>query len=279
MKRSNIKDTFGNEVTFTKHIANNKVVADRLLEVIDGIVGDYVIEPEDQTVDNKRVDLVVRDEDGNVVSVIESQDASGWLDSIHSSKITYYCYEKGCMDAVLITEDADEHIKGFVKWLNENTPLNIWLLSVVIYQYGEDNLIDFIPLMRPFSRKQKKITSNPNNLPDWYETNAEFLQEKFEEHKGYFTNVTRYYVSKNNIANKGVNAGIKKRKNYYKIDLYHRNKYDNKEFKDSFKALFEDASFDRNSGYVTRETWEDALSINQQIVDNVVQGKIVLVGD
>ena len=87
MKRSTIKEAFGGEVRFTKHIADNVDLATKL-DIVDMSMGDdYRVIPEDKTIDSKRVDLTVNDSEGTTVAVIESQDATGWLDTVHSSKI------------------------------------------------------------------------------------------------------------------------------------------------------------------------------------------------
>lgn len=112
MKRSCIKDAFGGEVAFTKFIADDVETSKRLLSALDLSDEDgYSITPEEHTTHLKRVDLVIRDQEGEIFLVIESQDATGWLDSVHASKITYYMYDKKCDDGVLLCEDADEHIK------------------------------------------------------------------------------------------------------------------------------------------------------------------------
>jgi hypothetical protein len=277
MKRISIKQAFGGEVPFTKYISNNEEVAKRLLESIDEGMGEsFTIKPEDETLDRKRVDLVVRDDDNNVVQVIESQDATGWLDSVHASKIAYYCYEKGCMDGVLLTEDADEHIKGFIRWYNENTPLNIYLFNVVIYETDNEPYVDFIPVMRPFNVRDKKIQRKPGGVRT-QEDFREFLQEKFEAHKGKFTHATGWYVSRNNVANTGVNVGIHCRKSgYFLVDIYHNNKIDQKPFVETYKQSMPDDSihFKKQSGYVRRENWDDAVRAFDIMVEGLEQGKI-----
>lgn len=277
MKRISIKQAFGGEVPFTKYISNNEEVAKRLLESIDEGMGEsFSIKPEDETLDRKRVDLVVRDDDDNVVQVIESQDATGWLDSVHASKIAYYCYEKGCMDGVLLTEDADEHIKGFIRWYNENTPLNIYLFNVVIYETETGPYVDFIPVMRPFNVRDKKIQRKPGGVRT-QEDFREFLQEKFETHKGKFTHATGWYVSRNNVANVGVNVGIHCRKSgYFLVDIYHNNKINQEPFVETYKkSMPEDTiHFKKQSGYVRRESWDDAVKAFDIMVEGLEQGKI-----
>lgn len=272
MRLLSIKEAFGGEVVFTKHIASNVEVASRLLETIDsGMSENFSIKPEDETLDRKRVDLVVRDEDNNVVQVIESQDASGWLDSVHASKIAYYCYEKGCMDGVLLTEDADEHIKGFVRWYNENTPLNIYLIYVQIFDSNPKPYVNFIPVMRPFNVKDKKIqrkTSLKSNDTHF----GEYLQEKFNENLGKFTNQTNWYVSTNNVSNTGINVAIHCRKSgYFLVDLYHNQKVDPEIFNQSFQEFTPDdnITFKKVSAYVRRETWEEALQTFDSFVEAI----------
>ena len=277
MIRKTIKEAFGGEVPFTKYIAENKDVARRLLDTIDtGMSDSFEIAPEDQTVDRKRVDLVVRDSDDNVVQVIESQDATGWLDSVHASKIAYYCYEKGCMDGVLLTEDADEHIKGFIRWYNENTPLNIYLINVVIYATEAGNYVDFIPVMRPFNIKDKKIQRRPGtkNPTDNFK---EFLEEKFQEYPGKFTHQTNWYVSTNNVANTGINVGIHCRKSgYFLVDLYHNMKYENNEqFMSSLREYLPDTHFVRTSASVKRQSWDEAVETFDFIVKGLKEKSII----
>jgi hypothetical protein len=281
MIRQSIKEAFGGEVPFTKYIASNTDVAKRLLDAIDtGMSESFSIAPEDQTVDRKRVDLVVRDDDGNVVQVIESQDATGWLDSVHASKIAYYCYEKGCMDGVLLTEDADEHIKGFIRWYNENTPLNIYLFNVVIYATDTGNYVDFIPVMRPFNVKDKKIQRKPGGVANSQEDFREFLQQKFDENKGKFTHTTGWYISSNNIANTGVNVAIHCRKSgYFLVDIYHNNKIDKEQFEQSYREFSPDDEivFKKVSAYVRRENWEEAVATFDQLVQGLKNKAIACV--
>ena len=143
MVRSTIKEAFGTEPKYTKFIADNEEVATRLLDAVDmSMNDDYKIIPEDRTVDNKRVDLTINDSDGTTVAVIEAQDATGWLDSVHASKIAYYCWEKECFDAILITEDASERIKDYVKWLNTHPDLNIYLVATTIYKTDDKPFVD-----------------------------------------------------------------------------------------------------------------------------------------
>lgn len=254
IKRSNIKEAFGGEVAFTKFIASDIETSKRLLNALDLDEEDYSVTPEEHTAHSKRVDLVVRDRDGDVFLVIESQDASGWLDAVHASKITYYMYDKKCDDGVLICEDADEHIKGFVRWLNENTPLRITLVSVVIYQTTKP-YCEFIPLIRPTYLEDKKVVrkSNPDSEAESNISNQ--VQAIYDANPGVFTNVSKTYVSKVNAGGTGLTVAI----NPYKtsghfVEIWHAGKANTDSFRSSFTEFCKkhgyEAKFQNRRGYV-----------------------------
>lgn len=262
IKRSNIKDAFGGEVAFTKFIATDVETSKRLLTALDLNEEDYTITPEEHTVHSKRVDLVVRDRDSDIFLVIESQDASGWLDAVHASKITYYMYDKKCDDGVLICEDADEHIKGFVRWLNENTPLRITLVSVVIYTDTKP-YCEFVPLIRPTYLEDKKIVRR--SAPDG-ESEANIsaqVQAIYDVNPGVFTNVAKNYVSKTNVGGTGLTVAI----NPYKttghfVEIWHAGKANTDEFKTTFTAVClqhgYEAKFQNRRGYVNGDSVNSA---------------------
>lgn len=253
MKRSDIKTAFGGEVNFTKFIARDNKTAERLLNALDMTYEDgYTITPESHTLDDKRVDLVVKDSEGEVALVVESQDATGWLDSVHSSKITYYMYDKGCYEAALICEDADEHVKGFVKFLNENTPFRITLLSVVIFELENQQWCEFVPLMRPSALSEKKIRQVDNSAAN--QLVADRVQQIGADYPGLFTHLTRSYASKNYVGDTCINVGIHPVQNHCSVMVYHRGKHNNDDFKSSFvdlcKANNVKPMFQKNAVYV-----------------------------
>lgn len=284
MKRTNIKDGFGGEVPFTKFISNDSETSKRLLNALDLSEEDYSVTPEEHTVHSKRVDLVVRDKDSEIILVIESQDASGWLDAVHASKITYYMYDKKCDDGVLICEDADEHIKGFVKWLNENTPLRITLVGVVIFEGPTNPHCEFIPLIRPSQLADKKVVrkaSAVNNDID--QSKYDHLEQLFNSNPGLFTNHTGRYASKNNVANSGMNVGIVpyKTEGYY-VDIWHAGKFDNNDFRQSFTKVCEknglEPKFQKARAYVNGDrvlTTEGALSVFKIFVEALENNEII----
>jgi hypothetical protein len=283
MKRSSIKDAFGGEVPFTKFIANNVETSRRLLNALDLSHEDgYQVTPEEHTTHSKRVDLVVRDNDNEIVLCVESQDASGWLDAVHASKITYYMYDKKCDDGALICEDADEHIKGFVKWLNENTPLRITLVSVVIFEGLKDPHCEFIPLIRPSQLADKKVVrkSSPTTEAD---TNiSEQVQSIYDNNPGVFTNVASRYVSKTNVGGTGLTVAI----NPYKtsghfVEVWHAGKANTDAFKESFAEVCKKngyvPNFQQRRGYVNGDkvlTANDAVEAAKIFIAGLESGEI-----
>jgi len=264
MKRTNIKEGFGGEVPFTKFIANDLETSRRLLTSLDLSYEDgYSVTPEEHTTHSKRVDLVIRDVDQDVVLVVESQDASGWLDAVHASKVTYYMYDKKCDDGVLICEDADEHIKGFVKWLNDNTPLRITLVSVMIFETADKPHCEFTCLIRPSDLRDKKVrkvsatTSSDTSVSDR-------TQELYDSYPDLFTNVARDYVSKTNVGGSGMTAAIHPYKTEgYWVEIWHAGKNDTDEFKTSFTNAVEagglEAGFQARRGYVKVPNTKSAI--------------------
>jgi hypothetical protein len=264
MKRTSIKEGFGGEVAFTKFIATNTETSRRLLNALDLSYEDgYKITPEEHTVHSKRVDLVVRDVDDDIVLVVESQDASGWLDAVHASKITYYMYDKACDDGVLICEDADEHIKGFVKWLNENTPLRITLVSVLIFEASGHPHCEFIPLIRPSQLADKKVVRKSSVSSETDQNISEQVQSIYDNNPGVFTNVASRYVSKTNVGGTGLTVAI----NPYKtsghfVEIWHAGKANTDEFRNTFTEVCQqhgyEAKFQGRRGYVNGDAVESS---------------------
>ena len=282
IKRSNIKEAFGGEVPFTKFIAADLETSKRLLNALDLDEEDYKVTPEEHTVHDKRVDLIIRDRDGDTFLVIESQDASGWLDAIHASKITYYMYDKKCDDGVLICEDADEHIKGFVRWLNENTPLRITLVGVVIYESNKNPYCEFIPLIRPTQTSDKKIVRKSSPSTDADNKISDQCQAIYDNYPGVFTNVAKYYVSKTNVGGTGLTVAICPYKTSGSfVEIWHAGKANTEEFRSTFKAVCEEngyeANFQKRRGYVNgqpSETMEGAVAVAKVFIDALETGKI-----
>ena len=284
MKRSNIKETFGGEVAFTKFISQDITTAKRLINAISAEYDDgFQIKPEDHTIDSKRVDLVIRDSENIVAYVIESQDCTGWLDSIHASKILYYMYEKECFEGILLCEDADEHIKGFVRWCNENTPVQIWLMQVICYDLPDKSkYVEFVPLIRPGMLKDKKIRRVNSEgsgyvAPDF----SEVLQEKFDQNPGLFTNITARYLSSNGVGGNGINVGINPRKSgFFMVNIWHAGKWNNDKFKNSFNNFVKEYKgmeglHQERQSYINLDTWDEAIDAVKAMIEALKNKAIV----
>jgi hypothetical protein len=245
MKRSNIKQAFGGEVPFTKFISRDVETSGRLLAACELSFEDgYTVAPEEHTADDKRVDLVIRDSHEEIVLVIESQDATGWLDSIHASKITYYMYDRGVTDAVLLCEDADEHIKGFVKYLNDTTQFNITLMAVIVYEADPSPYCEFIPLMRPSSITERRVRRVSGSTENPFTSELERIAEA---NPNLFTHQAKNWNSNNNVANTGVNLVLGMNNSHFRISAWHGGRRtDDNLFKQSF------ADYCQNLGYESR---------------------------
>jgi hypothetical protein len=279
MKRTNIKEGFGGEVPFTKFIASDLETSNRLLTALDLSYEDgYTVTPEEHTSHSKRVDLVVRDSDQDIVLVIESQDASGWLDAVHASKISYYMYDKKCDDGVLICEDADEHIKGYVKWLNDNTPLRITLVGVMIFETSANPHCEFTCLIRPSDLRDKKVR-RVSAVAGIDTTVADRTQELYDANPDLFTNIARDYVSKTNVGGSGMTAAIHPYKtDGYWVEIWHAGKFDTDGFKKSFTDTVEsaglEAGFQARRGYVKVPNTKSAIDTFNLLVSALETKKI-----
>lgn len=254
MKKTTIKSAFGGEVAFTKFISEDKSTQQRLLDSLNLAIEDgYQVKPEDPTEDSKRVDLTVQDEDGNVLLVIESQDATGWLDSVHASKIMYYMWDKGCSQGVILSEDADEYIMSFVRSLNTEHNFSITLLKTLVYEVNGMNFVDFAPLIRG---SDIEYTSNVRTRSEPDPQKQSLLQDLEIKNPGLFSHVTGRYASYNmKINNKAMNVGIVPYKNgRFWIDIWHAGKHNTDIFRETFAAFCEsngwEPKFQQSRAYV-----------------------------
>jgi len=236
MKRVTIKEAFGGEVAFTKFISEHTATQQRLLDSLNLAVEDgYLVRPEDPTEDSKRVDLTVQDTDGNIILVIESQDATGWLDSVHASKIMYYMWDKGCPQGVILSEDADEYIMSFVRSLNTEHNFSITLLKTLVYDVDGEKFVDFAPLIRG---SDIEYTSNVRTKAEPDHQKVELLQQLATDNPGLFTNVTGRYASHIKLGSNNMNVGIVPYKNgRFWIDIWHGGKHNTDTFRNSFADI------------------------------------------
>lgn len=261
MKRGSIKQSFGGETAFTKHIAATPSVQERLLEALNLAVEDgYTVKPENPTEDSKRVDLTIQDSEGTILLVIESQDATGWLDSIHASKIMYYMWDKNCDQGVLLTEDADERIMSFVRKLNTDHNWSITLLKTLIYELDAgDKYVDFVPLIRGSDIEYESPGVRVKS--DLDPQRAQLLKGLADRYAQSFTNITTTYCSHNELGVGSMNVGIKPYKNgKFWIGVYHAGKHNTDTFRETFTSFVEQnwphlqPKFQQVRGYVNGDS-------------------------
>lgn len=280
IQRVSIKEAFGGEVPFTKFISTNEPTQKRLLECLNLAIEDgYIVKPEDHTEDSKRVDLTIQDSDGNVLLVIESQDATGWLDSIHASKIMYYMWDKGCSQGVILTEDADEYIMSFVRSLNTDHNWSITLLKTITYRAGNEHFVDFVPLIRG---SDIEYTSNVRTRAEPDQQKVELLQDLAIKNPGLFTNVTGRYASHIKLGDSNMNVGIVPYKNgRFWIDIWHGGKHNTDTFRTTFTEICEqngwEPKFQQARGYVNGNSGyeaEEGIRIFKILMDALKQNQI-----
>ena len=266
-----IKEGFGTEPKFTKYISDNTEVAEKLLEAVNISGGDFTIKAEDPTNDNKRVDNVVYDDSGKVICVIEAQDCTGWLDSVHASKINYYCWEKECFEAILITEDADEKMKSYVQWMNENTPLNIFIVAPIIVKIDDQvQVAKFIPIMRPLDYSQKKIQMKNKNSTGY--DNREFFEAMKNKYPDLLPNACKSWAHSGAMFSKYYVSIGKRNETYYTEVVYKRKggKKDMQNEDDLYPFLKETfgKGFVRNKNkcYVKSNSFDEALGYYKPII-------------
>ena len=282
MKEISVND-FGGEVKFTKYIADNETICARLLRSIGSTMSDYKVVPEEHTVGSKRVDLIVRDENDNTVQVIESQDANGWLDPVHASKIAWYCYDKGCNDGVLITEDCTEHMKKFIQWYNEYTPLNIFLLSpTIISDSNGDVDIFFTTILRPTDWAHKLIRPNTrqtgiSQLSERDLQKAAVVREVYDQNRDIFSTCTATYCAQHNVNNTGISVNFGFQTGGYKITLRHSKHFGNAVFEESVRNLYEKSTFQQqyaDPGIGVIEGLDEAIEFFNQVCNQINDGLI-----
>ena len=274
MKKSTIKSAFGGEVAFTKFISKDLDTSNRLLSSVNLSFEDgYTVTPEEHTDDDKRVDLVVRDSSGEVSLIIESQDATGWLDSIHASKVMYYMFDKKCEEGILLTEDATENIKNFVRYINENTPWNISLIATRVYEISPgNNYVDFVPLIRPSSIADKKVRRVGNDVIEFAYSGD--LARIAEQNPLLFSHKTKYYNSQNDVAGSGYNLVYGMNGAGHRVSIFHYGtKTDDDEFKNSFtqyaKGRGYDAKFRRDAAYIQIADEQTSIDEFKMMVDAI----------
>lgn len=204
-KKVSIQESvFKTEPAFTRYIANNNDVATRLLETIGVSMNeDYKVEDEYICSDGKRIDLVIKDRDDKILIPIECQDAKGFLDMEHATKIRWYMRDVDCTTGIILCEGANEYVQMHVRADNEKSDLDVYVLVYDIVDYGGDEPhVTFNVLVNPllFPEKKRRVnasldqkehnTSDPVNRAKAKEE----LKEKYMETGLFTSNASEYCV-------------------------------------------------------------------------------------
>jgi len=206
MEKINIKE-YGGEVKFTTDVCRNHEWSSKLLEAVD-YTGEFKMQYEVPTAGSKRIDLVATDTDDNVLFAIECQDATGWLDDVHASKIMLYGFDQGTEDCVIICEDLTEKMRDFVKYMNATSNFKIYIVHPEIYKHGNDISVNWFTSMRPYDTKQKvKVLSNKESLES---KDAKLLahQSIQDAYPNQFNKVAQEYVSMQNVGKYKMNIDL-----------------------------------------------------------------------
>ena len=206
MEKINIKE-YGGEVKFTTDVCRNHEWSSKLLEAVD-YTGEFKMQYEVPTAGSKRIDLVATDTDDNVLFAIECQDATGWLDDVHASKIMLYGFDQGTEDCVIICEDLTEKMRDFVKYINATTNFKIYIVHPEIYKHEDTVSVNWFTSMRPYDTKQKvKVLSNKESLES---KDAKLLahQSIQDAYPIQFNKVAQEYVSMQNVGKYKMNIDL-----------------------------------------------------------------------
>ena len=206
MEKINIKE-YGGEVKFTTDVCRNHEWSSKLLEAVD-YTGEFKMQYEVPTAGSKRIDLVATDTDDNVLFAIECQDATGWLDDVHASKIMLYGFDQGTEDCVIICEDLTEKMRDFIKYMNATSNFKIYIVHPEIYKHGTDISVNWFTSMRPYDTKQKvKVLSNRESLES-KDHKLQSHQSIHDAYPGQFNKVAQEYVSMQNVGQYKMNVDL-----------------------------------------------------------------------
>jgi len=206
MEKINIKE-YGGEVKFTTDVCRNHEWSSKLLEAVD-YTGEFKMQYEVPTAGSKRIDLVATDTDDNVLFAIECQDATGWLDDVHASKIMLYGFDQGTEDCVIICEDLTEKMRDFIKYMNATSNFKIYIVHPEIYKHGADISVNWFTSMRPYDTKQKvKVLSNRESMES-KDHKLQSHQSIHDAYPGQFNKVAQEYVSMQNVGQYKMNVDL-----------------------------------------------------------------------
>jgi hypothetical protein len=202
MKRVDIEKAYGGETAFTRAIANDFELGEKLLRIIGEDGNDITItdnipirQVSENSTSNKRPDNVGWKYYGTPeqMAIMVAEVMLGRLDDLHMTKILKYSHgvcdhrDKYVKDLILVCEKATEEDKEFIDFLNRQ---NIWNITIVVpFIVKEDNgkvtCVDFevVHSPRDADARKKQMTSTSSG-----ETTPEFWKEFADKHPKYKIN-------------------------------------------------------------------------------------------
>jgi hypothetical protein len=298
--KTTIKQQFGTEPEYTKWLANNKEAVDQLLEQTDmSVVGEYKAQAEDHTVEGKRIDFSITDDQGKVQAVVESQDANGWLDQNHLYKTLGYMQDKGTDTGIILCENISNNMIEHVEDINENyVGKNVWVVINKLYNINGEVEVDFTPVVKPYEVKpSRRIGKTPAGDFDYTENKA-LIEELWNNSNNFYTGRSNrnevtspkhWYVNKRIGSKVWISADARpsSRPTKFYVGLYARQgefKVDGAPFvngsKDEFIKLAKEhgyeANFQQARAYVNIDSTDKVNEFTKALNDAIESGKITI---
>jgi len=110
-----LSDSNLSEVQFTSKIANKKELVEQMIEAagLSNAVDFDEITDQDRSTD-KRPDIVLRNNNGEITCVIEAQDQNGTLDFYHAAKLPLYMHRMDCEYGIMIADEVPEDFRSYL---------------------------------------------------------------------------------------------------------------------------------------------------------------------
>lgn len=138
---------------------------------------------------HKRIDIAYMKGD-EVSCIVEAQDATGNLDPLHASKVSWYSFSGQCSNVIILAKTIDESLREYVKWENLHPHKNYCIVQPIFHpESGE--LICFNPYYTPedsyeFAQLEKSATKQ--KIDDNVVEIRNFLSKEANLPKGYSIN-------------------------------------------------------------------------------------------
>lgn len=208
-----------NEVEFCKKIANSEELSKMLFEAASMPIEYDSFELEKLTTPHhKRIDIAYMDGD-EVSCIVEAQDASGQLDPLHASKVSWYSFSGQCSNVIILARIIDETLREYVKWENLHPHKNINIVQP-IFDPKTDELICFNPYyvteglsISAQSEKRKVKTRADENALVIGNYLSDKLDDNYVVNKGY-----AYYKSP--ISGTGNGSDMNIQMNFQKAEQF-----------------------------------------------------------